>query len=218
MCSTWAATVLGAMDSADAISRLVAPVATSRATSAAARLIQQDLGALPEPPPRVPRRCRPRQRVTGLPGLPLMQVYEAPGVVDGGEGARDPAELQRLGRPFDPAARRRRPRPGGEVGAGAGDDVREQVGGVADVGGGGEALPVRPLVVIAHEGAREAEAHQADLKIEGDEGVHFETAWLDPDSGKAFCLSTGPSKEAVMRIHERAGHPTSEVYELTVEV
>ena len=62
------------------------------------------------------------------------------------------------------------------------------------------------------------EAHAADLAIEGDEGVHFEKAWLDPESGKVFCLSTGPSKEAVMRIHERAGHPTEEVYELTVEV
>jgi hypothetical protein len=62
------------------------------------------------------------------------------------------------------------------------------------------------------------EAHQADLKIEADEGVHFEKAWLDPESGKVFCLSTGPSKEAIMRIHERAGHPTDEVYEVTVEV
>jgi hypothetical protein len=62
-----------------------------------------------------------------------------------------------------------------------------------------------------------ADAHDADLKIEGEEGVHFENAWLDPESGKAFCLSTGPSKEAVMRIHERAGHPTDEVYELTAE-
>ena len=62
------------------------------------------------------------------------------------------------------------------------------------------------------------EAHQADLKIEADEDVHFEKAWLDPESGKVFCLSTAPSKEAVMRIHERAGHPTAEVYEVTVEV
>ena len=62
------------------------------------------------------------------------------------------------------------------------------------------------------------EAHDADLAIEGDEGVHFERAWLDPEAGKVFCLATGPSKEAVMRIHERAGHPTPEVYELTVEV
>jgi hypothetical protein len=62
------------------------------------------------------------------------------------------------------------------------------------------------------------EAHGRDLAIESDEGVHFERAWLDPEAGRVFCLATGPSKEAVMRIHERAGHPTGEVYELTVEV
>lgn len=61
-------------------------------------------------------------------------------------------------------------------------------------------------------------AHDADLAIENDEGVHFERAWLDPKEGKVFCLATGPSKEAVMKIHERAGHPTPAVYELTVEV
>ncbi len=63
-----------------------------------------------------------------------------------------------------------------------------------------------------------AAAHAADLAIEGDEEVHFEHAWLDPVAGKVFCLATGPSREAVMRIHERAGHPTPQVYELTVEV
>ncbi len=62
------------------------------------------------------------------------------------------------------------------------------------------------------------EAHGRDLAIEKEEGVHFERAWLDPELGKVFCLASGPSKEAVMRIHERAGHPTGEVYELTVEV
>jgi len=62
------------------------------------------------------------------------------------------------------------------------------------------------------------EAHERDLAIEKDEGVHFERAWLDPESGKVFCLATGPSREAVMRIHERAGHPTPEVYELPIEV
>jgi hypothetical protein len=41
-----------------------------------------------------------------------------------------------------------------------------------------------------------AAAHALDLANEGVEGVHFEHAWLDPESGKAFCLSTGPSKEA----------------------
>ena len=63
-----------------------------------------------------------------------------------------------------------------------------------------------------------AEAHQRDLDIENDEGVHYEHAWLDPEAGKVFCLASGPSREAVMRIHERAGHPTPEVYEVTVEV
>jgi len=62
------------------------------------------------------------------------------------------------------------------------------------------------------------EAHERDLAIEADEGVHFEHAWLDPKEGKVFCLATGPSREAVMRIHERAGHPTTEVYELPIEV
>lgn len=61
------------------------------------------------------------------------------------------------------------------------------------------------------------EAHERDLAIESDEGVHFEKAWLDPDSGKAFCLCTGPSKESVLPVHERAGHPTAEIYELPIE-
>ncbi len=62
------------------------------------------------------------------------------------------------------------------------------------------------------------EAHERDLAIERDEGVHFEHAWLDPMSGKVFCLSSGPSRESVMRIHERSGHPTAEIYEVSVEV
>jgi hypothetical protein len=63
-----------------------------------------------------------------------------------------------------------------------------------------------------------AEAHNRDLAIQGDEDVVYEQAWLDAESGKVFCLVTGPSKEAVMRIHERAGHPTPQVYQITAEV
>jgi hypothetical protein len=62
------------------------------------------------------------------------------------------------------------------------------------------------------------EAHCRDLEIEATEGVHFEHAWLDPVAGKVFCLSSGPSQEAVLRVHEKAGHPTAEIYELPVEV
>jgi hypothetical protein len=63
-----------------------------------------------------------------------------------------------------------------------------------------------------------AEAHARDLAIQEEEGVVYERAWLDPDAGKVFCLATGPSKEAVMRVHDRAGHPTPEVYEVPIEV
>jgi hypothetical protein len=62
------------------------------------------------------------------------------------------------------------------------------------------------------------EAHERDLELEAAEDVHFERAWLDPDSGRVFCLSSGPSKEAVRRVHEKAGHPADEIYEVPVEV
>ncbi|MFI7388513.1 SCO4226 family nickel-binding protein [Streptomyces sp. NPDC049813] len=58
------------------------------------------------------------------------------------------------------------------------------------------------------------QAHQADLAIEKEEGVHFEKAWADPDSGTIYCLSEAPSAEAVQRIHERAGHRADEVHEV----
>jgi hypothetical protein len=63
-----------------------------------------------------------------------------------------------------------------------------------------------------------AEAHGRDLAIEAEEGVHYERAWLDPVAGKVFCLATGPTKEALMRVHTRAGHPTPEIYEVPIEV
>ncbi|MEU5544998.1 uncharacterized protein DUF4242 [Streptomyces sp. 2333.5] len=55
-------------------------------------------------------------------------------------------------------------------------------------------------------------AHQADLAIEAQEGVHFEHAWADPDSGDVFCLSEAPSAGAVQRVHERAGHKADEIH------
>ena len=61
------------------------------------------------------------------------------------------------------------------------------------------------------------EARECDLAVEAAEGVHFEHAWLDPASGTAFCLSSGPSKEAVRRVHAKAGHPAEEIYQLSAE-
>lgn len=61
-----------------------------------------------------------------------------------------------------------------------------------------------------------AEAHQADVAIQGEEGVVFRQAWADPKSGHVFCLSEGPSADAVRRVHERSGHPADEIHEITV--
>lgn len=61
-------------------------------------------------------------------------------------------------------------------------------------------------------------AHQADLAIEGEEGVHFEKAWADPESGMVYCLSTGPDADAVLRIHERTGHPAAEIHPVPLAV
>lgn len=75
-----------------------------------------------------------------------------------------------------------------------------------------------------HEGmegvsqAQLKEAHDADLKFQSAEGVSFQHAWADPSTGKVFCLSEAPNADAVRRVHEQAGHPTSEVYEVSVEV
>ena len=51
------------------------------------------------------------------------------------------------------------------------------------------------------------EAHDRDLAIERDEGVHFEKAWMDEDAGKVFCLASRPSREAVMRSPRARGPP-----------
>lgn len=61
-----------------------------------------------------------------------------------------------------------------------------------------------------------AEAHQADLDAQGEEGVVFQHAWADPRTGHVFCLSEGPNAEAVKRVHERTGHPADEIHEITV--
>jgi hypothetical protein len=62
------------------------------------------------------------------------------------------------------------------------------------------------------------EAHQADLAIQSDEGVVFEHAWADPDSGTIYCLSEAPDAKAVQRIHERAGHPADEIHPVPLTV
>ena len=74
----------------------------------------------------------------------------------------------------------------------------------------------RGMVGITADALREA--HNADLAIQDEERVVFKQAWADPESGVVYCLSEGPSAEAVQRIHERAGHPADEVHAVPLTV
>ena len=62
------------------------------------------------------------------------------------------------------------------------------------------------------------EAHNADLAIQGEEGVDFKQAWADPESGVVYCLSEADSADAVQRIHVRAGHPYDENHPVPLKV
>jgi hypothetical protein len=62
------------------------------------------------------------------------------------------------------------------------------------------------------------DAHNADLAIQGEEGVVFKQAWADPESGQVYCLSEAPNAEAIQRIHERTGHPADEVHPVPLVV
>jgi hypothetical protein len=60
--------------------------------------------------------------------------------------------------------------------------------------------------------------HKKDAEFQNAEGVKFLKAWADPQTGKVFCLSEGPNKDAVLRVHKKAGHATEEIYEVPIEV
>jgi class 3 adenylate cyclase len=46
-----------------------------------------------------------------------------------------------------------------------------------------------------------AEAHLRDLAVQDQFGVRFLTYWFDDERQTAFCLATGPNKEAVEGVH-----------------
>lgn len=81
-----------------------------------------------------------------------------------------------------------------------------------------------PMFMDVHTGAQGLTqdqlmaAHRQDQSIEKKEGVHFIKAWADPKAGKIFCLSEGPTREAVLRVHEKAGNGTHEIYEVPLSV
>ncbi len=49
-----------------------------------------------------------------------------------------------------------------------------------------------------------AEAHKADLKVQGKYGVEYRKYWVNEGCGKVFCLMDAPSAEAAAHVHREA--------------
>lgn len=77
-----------------------------------------------------------------------------------------------------------------------------------------------PLYLDRHElsdatAADVAAAHVKDLALQGQYGVQYLTYWFDYDRQRAFCLASGPDREAVIAVHRDShGLVPSEVIEV----
>jgi class 3 adenylate cyclase len=49
-----------------------------------------------------------------------------------------------------------------------------------------------------------ADAHLLDLEVQGKHGVKYHTYWFDPENGTVFCLAEGPTKQAVVAVHQES--------------
>jgi Protein of unknown function (DUF4242) len=60
-----------------------------------------------------------------------------------------------------------------------------------------------------------AEAHAADLAIQGGHAVRYLRYWVDEREGKVFCLVEAPSGEAAASVHRQAhGQVADEIYQV----
>jgi hypothetical protein len=60
-----------------------------------------------------------------------------------------------------------------------------------------------------------AEIHQRDLAIQAEHGVRFLKYWYDPTTGRVYCLSEAPNKDAVNAVHMQAhGLTADEIFEV----
>ena len=78
-----------------------------------------------------------------------------------------------------------------------------------------------PLFIDVHnkvEGATPeavAAAHKKDLEVQDRYGVKYLKYWLDVSSGRIFCLSEAPDREAAIRVHREAhGLLPDEIFEV----
>ena len=49
-----------------------------------------------------------------------------------------------------------------------------------------------------------AQAHRADLDMQGKYGVSYLRYWVDEDAGKIFCLVDAPDAESANQVHREA--------------
>lgn len=52
--------------------------------------------------------------------------------------------------------------------------------------------------------AEVADAHNADVAVQGTHGVDYRRYWVDEASGVIFCLVDAPSAEAAATVHREA--------------
>jgi hypothetical protein len=58
-----------------------------------------------------------------------------------------------------------------------------------------------------------AQAHQADLGVQGAHGVNYLRYWVDEKNGKIFCLVDAPNADAAATVHREAhGLVADEIY------
>lgn len=58
-----------------------------------------------------------------------------------------------------------------------------------------------------------AQAHQADLRVQGAHDVNYLSYWVDEKNGKIFCLVDAPSADAAAAVHREAhGLVADEIY------
>ena len=49
-----------------------------------------------------------------------------------------------------------------------------------------------------------AQAHEADVRVQGKYGVNYQHYWVNEQDGKVFCLVDAPDKDTAARVHREA--------------
>ena len=62
-----------------------------------------------------------------------------------------------------------------------------------------------------------AQAHQADLRVQGTRDVSYLQYWVDEPQGKIFCLVDAPNPEAANIVHREAHGLVADEVNLVVE-